>query len=90
LCSIVTPFGKFQYLRLPMGISCSEDIFQENMSDLKQNHNFLRTYLDDLIVISRSTFVEHYFEKLECVLKILSDKGVRVNADKSTFCDDEI
>jgi hypothetical protein len=89
MCTIVTPFGKYQYLRLPMGISCSPYIFQENMSDLMQHLNFVRTYLDDLLVISCSTF-EDQLEKMECVLKILSDKGLRVNADKYTFCETEI
>jgi hypothetical protein len=47
------------------------------------------TYLDDLLAISCSTFEDH-LEKLECVLKILYDKGLRVNADNSTFCANEI
>jgi hypothetical protein len=59
LSSIDTPFGKYQYLRLPLGISCSPDIFQEKMSDLMQNLNFVRTYLVDLVLISCSTFEDH-------------------------------
>jgi hypothetical protein len=67
LCTIVTPFGKYQYLRLPMGVSFSPYIFQEKMSDFMQHLNFVRTYLDELLVISCSTFEDH-FKKLECVL----------------------
>jgi hypothetical protein len=89
LCTIVTPFGKYQYLRLPMGISCSPYIFQEKMSDLMQHLNFVRTYLDDLLVISSGTLDDN-LKKMEVVFKILSDKGLRVNAEKSTFCAEEI
>lgn len=34
LCTIVMPWGKYEYQRLPMGLSNSLDIFQENMSGL--------------------------------------------------------
>jgi hypothetical protein len=85
ICTIVTPFGKYQYLRLSMGISCSPYIFQEKMSDLMQYLDFVQAYLDDLLVISSGTLDDH-LEKMEVVFKILSDKGLRVNAEKSTFC----
>jgi hypothetical protein len=70
LCTIVIHSGNYQYLRLSMGISCSQDIFQQKMSYLMQHLNFLRTYLDDLLVISSTNFEDH-LEKLECVLKLL-------------------
>jgi hypothetical protein len=89
LCTIVTPFGKYEYLRLPMGISCSPDIFQEKMSSLMQHLDFVKTYLDDILVISCSTFEDH-ISKLEIVLKLLAEKGLRINAKKSTFCTDQI
>jgi hypothetical protein len=68
LCKSVTHFGKYQYLRLPMGISCSPDIFHDNMSGLMQHLNCVRTSLDDLLVIPSSNFEDH-LEKLECVLQ---------------------
>ena len=34
ICTIILPWGKHSYLRLPMGIACSPDIFQAKMSVL--------------------------------------------------------
>jgi hypothetical protein len=76
-----TPLGKYQYLRLPMGISFSPDIFQEKIPDLMQHLDFVQTYLDDLLVISSGTLDDH-LEKIEVVFKMLFDKGLRVNAEK--------
>jgi hypothetical protein len=63
--------------------------FQEKMSDLMQHLNFVRNYLDDILEISSSNFDDHLV-KLEVVLSVFSDEGVCVNAENSTFCDDEI
>jgi hypothetical protein len=36
LCILILPWGKYKYLRLPMGIKNSPDIFQQKISDLME------------------------------------------------------
>jgi hypothetical protein len=74
LCTIATPFGKYQYLRLAMGISCSPYISQEKMSDLMQHLNLVITYLDDLLVISCSTFEDHLKKNGMCSKNIIGKR----------------
>ena len=89
ICTIVTPWGKYQYQRLPMGVMCAPDIFQDRMYDLMADIECARTYLDDLLVLSRGSFSEH-LDDLEKVLKRLSGANLRVNIRKCTFAADEI
>ena len=84
LCTIILPWGKYEYLRLPMGLCNSPDIFQEKMSELMQGLEFARAYIDDLLVLTTGDFFEH-LENLEEVLSRLSECGLKVNAVKSFF-----
>ena len=85
VCTIIFPWGKYSYQRLPMGIAGSPDIFQEKMSELMATLEFVKTYLDDVLCISNSTFEDH-LQKLRQVLIRLRDAGLKVNAPKSKFC----
>jgi hypothetical protein len=59
ICKIIFPWGKYSYLRLPMGIADSPDIFQGKMLQLMMVLEYVKAYLDDLLVISKSTFIDH-------------------------------
>ena len=72
-----------------MGIAGSPDIFQEKMSGLMEDLDYVRTYLDDLLTLTKSTFEDHLNE-LRKMLEKLLETGLRVNAAKSNFGADQI
>ena len=89
-CTIIFPWGKFSYKRLPMGIAGSPDIFQSKMSELIESLEYVQAYLDDLLCISRNSHEDHLKKKLDKVLRCLHNAGLKVNAEKLTFCALEI
>jgi hypothetical protein len=63
--------------------------FSKKMSELIESLEHVQVYLDDLLCISRSSLEDH-LKKLEDVLRHLSNAGLKVNTEKSTFCTLEI
>ena len=43
-CTIVSPWGKYAYMNLPMGLSSAPDIFHEKMSSLMEGLYYIHTY----------------------------------------------
>ena len=89
MCTIIFPWGKYSYNRLPMGFGGSADIFQAQMMDLMASLGYVRAYIDDLLIITRGT-IEDHISKIDTVLTRLRDAGLKVNAAKSFFCTHEI
>ena len=88
-CTLITPWGKYKYLRLPMDLSGAPDIFQDKMSALVVHLEFARVYLDYLLVLTNRRFEDH-IEKLEKVLRLLQEAGLKCNAEKCKFCAEEV
>jgi hypothetical protein len=72
-----------------MGLSNSPDIFQEKMNELFTGLDFVRAYIDDLLIITKGSFVEH-LDQLGLVLARLESAGLKVNAKKSFFARGEL
>jgi hypothetical protein len=89
LCTIIFPWGKYKYKRLPMGIKLESDVFQNIMSKLTQGMTYVKTYLDDLLILTNNNFQDH-LTKLEMVLARISTAGMRINAEKSKFFTEQI
>ncbi|MGL4607750.1 MAG: reverse transcriptase family protein, partial [Eubacteriaceae bacterium] len=89
LCTIVLPWGKYEYQRLPMGLNTSVDLFQEKMSQLLIDLEYVRTYLDDILCLTKGTYKDH-LEKLSRVFSRLREAGLKVNAKKCSWAQDTI
>ena len=56
MTTIVTEFGKFKYIRLPMGMCASGYIFQAKLDKLHGDTEDVKTYINNIIVLSKECF----------------------------------
>jgi hypothetical protein len=66
MCTIILPWGKYSYKRLPMGFGGSANIFQAQKLDLMASLEFVRAYMDDLLIITRQTLDKHLQKWRRC------------------------
>ena len=80
--AFTTPFGLYEYTRMPMGLASAPATFQRLMQATMSDFafQFLLVYLDDLLVYSK-TFDEH-MEHLERLLQRVTETGLKLKASK--------
>ena len=82
-CTIVTPFRKFKYRRMPMGLKCAPDFAQEVMENVLRGIEDIDVYLDDVGCFSNSW--NHHVKLLDEVMYRLKSKGFTVNPRTCKF-----
>ena len=83
MSAFITPFGLFQYERLPFGMCNAPATFQRMVNHLVQGLDGVYAYLDDIVVVSE-TWEEHV-DKLRVLFDRLRSLGLTINLAKSTF-----
>ena len=78
--AIVTPFGLWEYVRMPFGLKNAAQRFQRLMDKILDGLPWAFVYLDDVLVASKSE--KEHFEHLRQLFTIFSDNGLVVNKDK--------
>lgn len=86
--AIITPFGLFEYLRMPFGLRNAAQTFQRFMDSIFRDLDFVYVFVDDCLISSVDE-ASHY-KHLETVFKRLQENGITVNLEKCDFVKSEI
>jgi hypothetical protein len=78
--AIITPFGLFEFTRMPFGLRNAGMTFQRLMDLILGSLPFAFVYLDDILVAS--TDEAAHWRHLEAVFSALQQNGLVINPDK--------
>jgi hypothetical protein len=67
LCTIISPFGKYKYARLLMGLKCSPDVAQSIMESVLAGIDDAYVYIDDVDAFSKDW--DHHVQLLSTILR---------------------
>ena len=77
LLTLYTPFGRYQYLRMPFAINSAPEVFQTKMTQAFKDLSGVKTIADDILIWGKDED-EHNF-RLEQVLKRSRKVGLKLN-----------
>ena len=78
--AIITPFGLFEFLRMPFGLKNAAQAFQRLMDSTLRGLDFTFVYLDDILIASKTK--EDHQRHIQQVLQLLDSAGLKVNPQK--------
>lgn len=86
--AVTTPFGLFEFLRLPFGLKNAGQSFQRFIHSVLRDHKYAFSYIDDVLIASPdpATHKQH----LDAVLAALARYNLRLNISKCVFGSDEL
>ena len=78
--AVITPFGLFEFLRMPMGLKNAAQAFQRLMDSVCADLEFVFVYLDDILIASESE--AQHLEHLRLLFDRLEENGLVVKTEK--------
>ena len=79
----MTPFGIFEFLRMPFGLRNAAQSFQRFIDAVTRGLPFVFAYVDDLLIASKSP--EEHTTHLDLLFERLRNHGIVINAANSVF-----
>jgi transposase InsO family protein len=88
LTTFNTPFGRFKYLRMPMGIKCAGEVFQREMINQFGEIPGVEIVMDDILV--HGADLEEHNKRLTKVLQKAREINLKLNEKKCKFAQTEV
>ena len=86
--AFTSPFGKYEYVKVPFGLAQAPAYFQELMTGVLKDLPFAMAYLDDIIIYSSTP--EEHLEHIRTVFGKLHDAKLSMKLSKCHFFTKEI
>ena len=83
-----TPFGKYEYLKVPFGLAQAPSYFQKLMNKVLNGLNFAFAYLDDIIIFSNTA--EEHLKHIQIIINRLRTAQLKLKKSKCSFFKKEL
>lgn len=81
--AVITPFGLYEFTRMPFKLRNAEKTFQRFMHQVVRGFDFVYVYLDDIIIFSKTN--EEHKNHLRLLFQGLAEFGHRIKSSKCLF-----
>ena len=88
LTTFNTPFGRYQFTRLPYGIHSAQEVFHKRISQTFEDMGQIETDIDDILVWGKKED-DHDIHLIKCLEKAKA-MGMTMNIDKCQFKTSEL
>lgn len=88
LCTFSTPFGRYQYLRLPFGLNCAPEVFHAKIKQYLEGLEGVDCFIDDIICWGKTK--EEHDMRLKELLNRAREINLKFKKDKCLICVQEV
>ena len=88
LTTFNTPFGRYKYLRLPMGVSSAPEIYQRAMGEMFADIDGVEIIMDDILI--HAPTLEVHNQRLDRVLRQCREQNLKLNPKKTKLCTNNV
>ena len=81
--AITTPFGLFEFVRMPFGLRNAAQTFQRFIDHVFRDFDFVFSYIDDILVASNDA--SEHMSHLRMVFERLTEYGLTISPTKCVF-----